>query len=53
MLSLIADSPVKLLAAGKFNKTNIFIGVTRDDGSAFTGYYIPGKADINFILMLR
>ena len=37
----MADSPVKLLQAGKFNKSNIIIGVTRDDGSVFVTA-IPG-----------
>ena len=29
---LILDSPPKLLQAGKFNATNVIVGVTRDDG---------------------
>ena len=29
------DSPAKLLQAGKFNASNIIVGVTRDDGSVF------------------
>ncbi|KAL9961303.1 hypothetical protein ACROYT_G030216 [Oculina patagonica] len=29
------DTPTKLLQAGKFNKSNIIIGVTRDDGTVF------------------
>ena len=35
--SLPADSALKLLQAGKFNKSNIMIGVTKDDGSVFLG----------------
>jgi len=30
-----ADSSLKLLQGGKFNKSNIMIGVTKDDGSVF------------------
>ncbi|KAL9961305.1 hypothetical protein ACROYT_G030218 [Oculina patagonica] len=37
----LPDSPVKLLQAGKFNKTNIIAGVTRDDGSIFISG-VPG-----------
>ena len=50
MLSLIADSPNKLLQAGKFNKSNIMIGVTRDDGTVLaTG--IPGWVELTFSLI--
>jgi len=31
----LPDSPVKLLQAGKFNKSNIIVGVAREDGSIF------------------
>ena len=31
---LILDSPPKLLQAGKFNATNVIVGVTRDDGGS-------------------
>jgi len=32
---IVADSPLKLLKEGKFNKSNIIIGFTRDDGTVF------------------
>lgn len=32
---IVADSPIKLLKAGKFNKSNVIIGFTRDDGTIF------------------
>ena len=44
----MTDSPAKLLQAGKFNKSNIIVGVTRDDGSVFVNA-IPGW---NFISLL-
>lgn len=37
----LPDSPPKLLQAGKFNATNIIVGVTRDDGGVFV-VSIPG-----------
>ena len=40
---LILDSPPKLLQAGKFNATNVIVGVTRDDGGIFV-VSIPGKS---------
>ena len=40
------DSPVKLLQDGKFNKSNIIVGVTRDDGSVFV-QEIPGERSIS------
>ena len=40
---LIPDSPPKLLQAGKFNATNVIVGVTRDDGGVFV-VSIPGKS---------
>lgn len=36
---IVADSPIKLLKAGKFNKCNIIIGVTKDDGTVFANGY--------------
>ena len=36
---IVADSPIKLLKAGKFNKSNIIIGVTKDDGTVFANGY--------------
>ena len=38
---VISDSPVKLLEAGKFNKSNIMIGFTRDDGTVLASG-VPG-----------
>ncbi|CAH3023185.1 unnamed protein product [Porites evermanni] len=35
------DSPIKLLKAGKFNKSNVMIGFTRDDGTVFANGF-PG-----------
>ena len=32
---LLLDSPVKLLRAGKFNKSNVIVGVTKEDGSIY------------------
>ena len=40
---LILDSPPKLLQAGKFNATNVIVGVTRDDGGVFV-IPMPGKS---------
>jgi len=40
-ISIVADSPVKLLEAGKFNKSNIMIGFTRDDGTVLASG-VPG-----------
>jgi len=37
----LPESPLKLLQAGKFNKSNIIIGVARDDGSIFISG-VPG-----------
>lgn len=44
LLRIIADSPVKLLEAGKFNKSNIMIGFTRDDGTVLASG-VPGSAE--------
>ena len=38
---IILDSPVKFLEAGKFNKSNIMIGFTRDDGTVLASG-VPG-----------
>lgn len=32
---IFADSPLTLLKEGNFNKSNIIIGVTKDDGTVF------------------
>lgn len=32
---IFADSPLTLLKEGDFNKSNIIIGVTKDDGTVF------------------
>ncbi|KAL9961301.1 hypothetical protein ACROYT_G030214 [Oculina patagonica] len=40
----LPDSALKLLQAGKFNKSNIMIGVTKDDGSIFT-FGVPGLSN--------
>jgi len=40
----LPDSPAKLLRAGNFNKSNIIVGVTRDDGSVFVNT-IPGATE--------
>ena len=45
LLRIIADSPVKLLEAGKFNKSNIMIGFTRDDGTVLASG-VPGWAEL-------
>ena len=41
-IPIVADSPVKLLEAGKFNKSNIMIGFTRDDGTVLASG-VPGN----------
>lgn len=38
---IVPDSPIKLLKAGKFNKSNVMIGFTRDDGTVFANGF-PG-----------
>ena len=38
---IVPDSPIKLLKAGKFNKCNVMIGFTRDDGTVFANGF-PG-----------
>jgi len=39
----LPDSPLKLVQSGKFNKSNIMIGVTQDDGSVFAVYILANK----------
>ena len=41
---IVPDSPIKLLKAGKFNKSNVMIGFTRDDGTVFANGF-PGWTD--------
>ena len=38
---IVPDSPIKLLKTGKFNKSNVMIGFTRDDGTVFANGF-PG-----------